>query len=141
MRRIQGFVVALALAVVAASAIVGVACAESIDGRVVTVELPVADVTLSYVETPGAFSVELDAGNTAVRGQKFYLGDGQVAVELRATESQGILFQGTEQLNHGYVIKKYDVVKVRPGFKRASELKPGDVYVIFPGLQFVLPTK
>lgn len=138
MRMMLGFVVA---AVMSTALVSSAARGESIDGRVVKIDFPVADVSLGYVETPGVFSVELDAGSIAVRGQKFYLGDGKIAVELEAHETKGIFFQRTEHLNQGFVFKKYDVVKVRPGYKRAGELKPGEVYVVFPGVKFELPTK
>lgn len=111
---------------------------ESIDGRVVQVSLPVDDIELAYIETKGGMAIELSTGSTSVIGTRFYVGDGKVAVELVAHSMQGIFFQGQTKLEHGYTFKKYSVVDVRPGFKRAADLAPGDVYVIFPAVTFRL---
>ena len=115
--------------------------AESIDGRVVQVELPNEDVTLYYVESKGGMAVELRTPSASVSGTKFYVGDGKVAVELVSHGTNGIFFQGKTKLKQGFVSKKYAVVDVLPGHKKASELGPGDVYITMPAVNFMLPKK
>jgi hypothetical protein len=121
--------------------LVGLAQAESIDGRVIRVRMPIEDVVVNYVETKGGMSILLRADKGAeFWGQKFYVGDGQTAVLMEVTE-QGILFQGKPIVEHGSHFKKNADIQVLPGYKKASELKPGDVYVILPAIGFVLPKK
>lgn len=90
--------------------------AESIDGRVTQVALPVEDIHVSYVEAKGAVYVKLDARTASVGGTRFYVGDGKIAVELEARSSKGIFFQGRDDLlPQGSVIAKYSVIDVLPG--------------------------
>ncbi len=117
------------------------AAVESIDGRVVQVVLPIDDVTLSYVETKGGMSVELKTSTASVMGTKFFVGDGVVAVELVAHPLNGIFFQGATKLTSGFKFEKYSVVEVLPGYRRASELGPGDVYITLPAVTFKTPPK
>ena len=113
---------------------------DSIDGRVTQVHLPAEDVTLYYIEAKGAFTVKLETKNASVEGQKLYVGDGRVAVELVAHTTDGIFLQGTN-LRQGHQIKNGSTLKVRPGYKKASDLLPGSVYVTLPGVSFDLPGK
>jgi hypothetical protein len=113
---------------------------DSIDGRVIQVQLPAEDVTLFYIEARAVFTVQLKTETASVEGQKLYLGDGAVAVELVAHSTDGIFLQGVKY-RQGDQFKKGSAIKVRPGNKNASELKPGDVYVKLPGISFELPSK
>jgi hypothetical protein len=111
---------------------------DSIDGRVIQVVLPAQDVTLFYVESRAVFTVQLKTEGASVQGQRFYIGDGKVAMELVAHVTDGIFLQGVKY-RQGDQFKKGAVITVRPGHKKASELKPGEVYVVLPGVSFELP--
>jgi hypothetical protein len=112
----------------------------AVDGRVVQIELPLEDIVISYVESPSGMLVELTARTTSVRGTKFYVGDGKIALELKVEHPRGIVFQGRDDLvGHGSGFKKYSVIDVLPGFKQASDLGPGDVYVKIRGMNWKLP--
>jgi hypothetical protein len=115
------------------------AWADSIDGSVVQVRLPNQDITLSYVERKSGFTVELEANDGSVEGQKLFVGDGTVAIELVAHPSNGIFLQGN-QYRQGDQFKKGSTIKLKPGFKKASALTAGDVYVVLPGVNFELPS-
>ncbi|QDV29194.1 hypothetical protein Spb1_10700 [Planctopirus ephydatiae] len=115
------------------------ASADSIDGRVVQVRLPDQDITLSYVERKSGFTVELESNDGSVEGQKLFVGDGTVAIELVAHPSNGIFLQGN-QYRQGDQFKKGSTIKLKPGFKKASALTAGDVYVVLPGVNFELPS-
>ncbi len=135
--RLSLFVSAMAvLALLASSS----AWADSIDGRVIQVRLPAEDVTLFYVEARNVFTVRLSTKSASVEGQAMYIGDGQVAIELVAYRSQGIILQGVKY-RQGDKFKRGSRIKVRSGYKKASELRPGDVYVTLPGVTFTLPTE
>jgi hypothetical protein len=112
----------------------------SIDGRVIQVELPAEDVTLYYVERKGCFTVKLETKSATIECQKLYIGDGKLAVDLVAHATDGIFLQGIKYRN-GDQFKNGSTIKVRAGYKKASELKPGDVYVTLPGVTFELPGK
>ena len=104
--------------------------ADSIDGRVIQVQLPAQDVTLFYVEARAVFTVQLKSESASVECQRLYIGDGEVAIELVAHATDGIFLQGVEY-RQGDQFKKGSAIKVRPGYKKASELKPGaKVFVI-----------
>lgn len=111
---------------------------DGIDGRVTRVTLPAQDVTLLYIEARAVFTVQLKTERASVEGQRLYVGDGEVAIELVAHPTDGIFLQGVKY-RHGDQFKKGSAIKVRPGHKKASELKPGDVYVVLPGVSFELP--
>ena len=113
---------------------------DSIDGRVVQVQLPAQDVTLLYIEARAVFTVQLKTKTASVEGQKLYLGDGNVAIDLVAHPTDGIFLQGVNYHN-GDQFKNGSTIKVRAGYKKASELTPGDVYVTLPGVSFELPGK
>lgn len=114
------------------------AFAQSIDGRVVQLQLPAEDFTLYYVEARAVFTVKL-AGKTAfVEAPRMYIGDGVVAVPLRADETNGIFLQD-RKLVQGDQFKQDSRISVAPGYKRAVDLQPGDLYVILPGIIFDLP--
>jgi hypothetical protein len=124
-------VIALGLLLSPAKPLLG----DSIDGRVVRVDMPVEDITLLYVETAGAFSVQLETASVSVRGTKFYLGDGKVAVELASTPLKGIVFQGRQKLEQGYKFKRWTAVEVQPGYKQAADLMPGDIYLVLAAVR------
>lgn len=107
---------------------------------VVRVRLPAQDVTLFYVEAKGGFTVKLEAKDGTVEGKKFYIGDGAIAIDLVADPAEGIFLQGV-RYRQGDQFKKGSTVKVRPGYKKASDLKPGDVYVVLPAVKFEVPAK
>ena len=109
------------------------------DGRVTQIRLPKEDVTLFYVER-NFFTVALRGKTAEVEGRKFYIGDGSVAAELSAHASEGIYFQGQKKLQ-GEKFKVGDTVILKPGYKKAGDLKPGDIYVILPGVTFKEPEK
>jgi hypothetical protein len=113
---------------------------DSIDGRVVQVQLPAQHVTLLYIEARAVFTVQLKTKTASVEGQKLYLGDGDVAIDLVAHPTDGIFLQGVNYHN-GDQFKNGSTIKVRAGYKKGSELKPGDVYVTLPGVSFELPDK
>lgn len=113
---------------------------ESIDGRVLQVCLPNEDVVLTYVEAREVFTVKLEAVSASIEGQRFYIGDGQVAVELVAHPSNGVFLQG-QSLKSGHTFKRGGTVQVKPGYKKAKELLPGSIYVILPTVSFELPAK
>lgn len=117
-----------------------VALSESIHGGVTQVKLPSEDVILAYVEARGGFTVQLETKTASVEAQKMYIGDGKIAVELVAHASNGIFLQG-DKYKSGDQFKKGATIKVKPGFKKASDLSPGDVYVTLPGVTFELPAK
>ena len=110
---------------------------DSIDGRVLQVQLPAQDVTLLYIEARTGFTVQLKTATASVEGQKFYLGDCKVAIDLVAHRTDEIFLQGVEY-HQGDLFKNGSTIKVRPGYKWAAELKPGDVYVTLPGVSFEL---
>jgi hypothetical protein len=112
----------------------------AIDSRVVRVRLPDEDIAAEYTETAPSFTVRLQAKSASVQAETFYIGNGSVAVELRAHSSQGFVFQG-ELLAPPHVFKKGATVKVLPGYKRVEDLTPGVVYVELPGVTFELPEK
>ncbi len=109
--------------------------AGSLDSSVVQIRLPGEDATLVYLEAPGDFTLRLETENSSVESRRIFLGDGEVAVELRIDPVKGPLFQG-EEIHSGHVFKKDATIKLRPGYKKASELRPGSVYVILPGVTF-----
>jgi hypothetical protein len=111
---------------------------ESIDGRVLQVELPDQDITLLYIEAREVFTVQLRTRSASVEGQKLYIGDGNVAIDLVAHPTDGVFLQGVKYHN-GDQFKNGSTIRVRAGYKKASELKPGDVYVTLPGVSFELP--
>src|SRR5262245_59522033 len=110
---------------------------DGIDRRVYEVRLPDEDIVVGYYEGD-PFTVKLSATNPAVEGVQFYIGDGTLALQLVAHPSKGIFFQGVELLN-GHVFKKGSTVKARPGYKQRSDLPPGTVYVVLPGVKFQAP--
>ena len=113
--------------------------ADRIDSRVVQVRMPDEDVEIAYVERRECFTVELLAKSASVEGVNFYVGDGTVAVELEAHASDGIFLQGKTKLQDRHFFKKGATVKLLPGYKRASALAPGTVYVMLPGVTFEVP--
>lgn len=54
---------------------------------------------------------------------------------------RGIVFQGRTKLAHGSKFQKWSSVEVLPGYKRAVDLVPGDVYVVLPAVTFRLPAQ
>jgi hypothetical protein len=76
--------------------------------------------------------------SASVEGEKLYIGDGAVAIDLVAHPSQGIFLQGVKY-HQGDKFAKGGSIKVRPGHKKATDLKPGEVYVVLPGVSFELP--
>src|SRR5262249_58493920 len=95
------------------------------------------DITLFYVEAPAVFTVRIVSGSASVEGQKLYIGDGKVAIELVAHATDGIFLQGVKYYN-GDQFKNGSTIKVRVGYKKASELQPGDGYGTLAGLSFEL---
>jgi len=114
--------------------------ADSIDGRVIQVELPAEDVTLFYVERKGCFTVRLETKSASVESPKLYIGDGKVALDLVAHATNGIFLQGAKYRN-GDQFKRGATIKVRPGYMEASALRPGDVYVTLPNVTFQMSGK
>lgn len=112
---------------------------QGIDSRVTKITFPAEDVVLSYGERAPVFVVGLTAAGASLEAPKMYIGDGEVALPLRADESKGLFFQGNIPLKSGHKFVKGSTVEVHPGFARAKDLDPGDVYVILPGVKFVLP--
>src|SRR5262245_58341346 len=85
---------------------------DSIDGRVLQVQLPSQDVTLFYIEARAVFTVQLKTETASVEGPKLYLGDGQVAIDLVAHPTDGIFLQGVKHHN-GDQFKNGSTIKVR----------------------------
>ena len=113
--------------------------AESIDGRVVQLQMPAEDFTLYYVEAREVFTVKLACKTASVEAPRMYIGDGEIAIDLFIS-SDGIRLQKT-LLKQGDGFKQDSRIQMQPGYKRASELKPGDLYVTLPGIIFDLPPK
>jgi hypothetical protein len=113
---------------------------ESIDGRVVQIQLPAEDLTLYYIEARAGFTVKLAAKTAFVEAPRMYIGDGTIAVELYADPIHGIRLQKTD-LDQGDQFKQDSRIQVQPGYRRAVDLKPGDIYVTLPGIIFDLPPK
>lgn len=130
--------IVLTLLVAAVSAGSNSAYGDTVDGRVTQVELPAQTITLYYVEAREVFTVRLKAHIASVDAQTMYIGDGKVAIKLTAHGTEGIMLQG-DKLWQGYQFKNGDTIKVKDGYKQASELVPGDVYVTLPGVTFVVP--
>lgn len=112
---------------------------EAIDGGVIQVRMPVEDVTLLYWESRGGMTLELEAESASIQARKLYLGDGEIAVELVVEPLKGIVFQGETVLSQGFQFKRDSVVDVLPGYKKASDLAPGDIYVTLPAVTFKMP--
>ena len=102
------------------------------------VRLPDQDIKVSCGERRPIFTLTLRAKSASVEAVTLYVGNGGVAVELRADESKSAFFQG-EKLEAGQVFKKESKVQVLPGFKRVEDLAPGTVCVELPGVTFELP--
>lgn len=51
----------------------------------VRVELPLGNIQISYVESDEGMVLDLYCRGTSVRSQRFYLGDGHVAVKVEAS--------------------------------------------------------
>lgn len=111
----------------------------TIDGRVLLVELPAEDYTLYYVER-SVFTVRLKGATASIEGREMYIGDGEIAIPLVAHASKGIFLQG-EPYEQGDKFEKGATIRVRPGYVKAVDLKPGDVYVTMRGLTFNLPSE
>jgi hypothetical protein len=111
----------------------------AVDNHVIRVRLPDEHIVVGYVEGD-PFTVRLQAKNASVEGVSFYVGNGGIAVELRAHPSQGLVFQG-ELIDPPHEFKKGSTVKVRPGYKQVGDLAPGTVYVELPGVTFEVPGK
>jgi len=107
------------------------------DDRVVRVRLPDEDIVAAYVEGD-PFTVRLWAKSASIEGVSFYIGNGGIAVELRAHPSQGLVFQG-ELIDPPHDFKKGSTVNVLPGYKWVGDLPPGTVYVELPGVKFEVP--
>lgn len=110
----------------------------SLDSRVPKIKLPVADIELSYMEASPRMMLEIVAGTTTIEGVRFFVGDGKVAVPLEADELNGIRFQKSQLLKHGHKFAKYSTVELEEGYLTIDKLKPGDVYVVFPAVNFVI---
>lgn len=114
--------------------------AESIDGRVVQFQMPAEDFTLYYVEAREVFTVKLASKTASIEAPRMYIGDGEIAIELYANSINGLRLQSTDK-KQGDTFKQDSRIQVEPGYKRASELKPGDLYVTLPGIIFDLPPR
>ena len=79
---------------------------------VVHVRLSKSDVGIFFVESSGGGMVELQCQSASVCGRTLYIGD-----RLRVDST----------------------ISVRHGYKSVKDLAPGNVYVILPGVKFVLP--
>ncbi|MGC4002074.1 MAG: hypothetical protein QM811_02550 [Pirellulales bacterium] len=112
-----------------------------LDTRIISVRMPQEDLTLCYFEGSPSMGIELTSLSASIRGNRFYVGDGEIALLLDASQSR-LTFQGTaDGIAHGHVFKKGAKLQVLPGYKQVTDLKPGDVYLEFPGITFVLPNK
>jgi hypothetical protein len=129
----------LALIALSAALISSSPLAHGFNSRIVQVRLPDEDVTAAYYEGD-PFTVKLYTKSASVEGVTFYVGNGGVAVELKAHPSKGLVFQG-QLIDPPHVFKKGSTVKVLPGYKRVQDLAPGTVYVELPGVTFEVPEK
>lgn len=111
----------------------------SADGRVIHFRLPKEDIGIDYVERLPVFLVNLRTKDAEIEAQDLYIGDGDVAIPLQAHQSKGIFMQGDIQLKSGDRFEKGSKIKLKKGFKTAKELKPGEIYVILPGVTFERP--
>lgn len=108
------------------------------DPGVVHVRLSKSDVGISFVESSGGMTVELKCQSASVCGRTLYIGDGSVAIPLTANNS-GIWLQGKSRYRQGDRFRVDSTISVRPGYKSVRDLAPGNVYVVLPGVEFVLP--
>jgi hypothetical protein len=127
------FAVALSLAVQPPSP------TAKLDAGVVAFKMPLAAVKMALVESRGGMTVKLSTETAYVSGSKFYIGDGDIAILLEAT-NDGIFLQG-QKLTHGQSLALHATVAVKPGYKKAEDLKAGDVYAILPGQIFETTAK
>jgi hypothetical protein len=109
-----------------------------LDAGVTAFKMPLAAAKLQLIESRGGMTVKLSTETAAVSGAKFYIGDGDIALLLEAT-NEGIRLQGDVKLPHGHVLPLHATVPVKAGYLKAENLKAGDVYAILPGLVFELP--
>lgn len=110
------------------------------DGRVIHVRLPNEDIGISYAERFPVFVVNLTTKHAEIEAQDLYIGDGSVAAPMTAHQSHGIFLLGDIPLKSGDRFKKGSTIKLKKGFKSAKDLKPGEIYVILPGIKFERPT-
>jgi hypothetical protein len=112
---------------------------DGIDSRVLQVRMPNEDVELAYIENRQCFTVELSAKSVSVEGVDLYVGDGKVAVPLRAESSRGIFFQGKISLPTGHVFKKGSTVirygcfattAERPSKSRTASTRATDAFLL-----------
>lgn len=111
---------------------------QSSDGQVFQVQLPKQDISVSLLEAPSGCTVRLQTESASVEGQRMYVGDGKVAIDLMADPNYGIYLQGVKFQGS---FKNGSTIKLRPGYFQAANLQPGTVYVTLPGLTFELPEK
>ncbi len=109
------------------------------DGSFTWVSLPADDVTFTYVER-APFTVKVEAAGSTVEGRRFYIGDNKVAIELVAHPLDGIFLQGVNR-GGNFIMTKGATISVKPGYKKPLDLKPGDVYVVLPGIKFEIAEK
>lgn len=109
--------------------------AAPLDNSVTTIRLPGEDVTFIALESRNGNTVRLETATSSMEGRRVYIGDGDFAVEIRIDPLKGPMFQGAE-LRSGHVFKKDATIKLHPGYKKASDLRPGSVYVILSGVTF-----
>ena len=113
---------------------------EPIPAQVIQVVFPAGDVSISIVETKKGKAVRVSVKDSSVQAKRVYLGDGNVAVEVEATED-GVRINGKKgglTSNLGYTFEKGSIIAILPGQLKAGAVKAGEVYATVPGIEFVL---
>lgn len=100
--------------------------------------IPPDEIKLMFVESFGGMTVALTTKKGVwINARKMYVGDGTIAVTLEAN-NHGIWMQGSRRFSQADRFPRA-LIKVRKGYKRIEQLKPGELYVILRGVTFVEP--
>ena len=102
----------------------------------VEVQLPEGDLRMSFVEAPGGMALLLHAGDSHVRANRLFLGDGKIAVAYEATNS-GVHSQGRWLPNQAaFDFKHRSVIEVSSEHAQKWGARAGEVYVRLQGVEF-----
>jgi hypothetical protein len=107
---------------------------------VTRITLPPGEVTLEFVKSKKTPTVKIIVGQTVIEGERLFLGDGKVAMEVEATKEgmhfpsstgkKGLVLEGEWTNQPGAVID------LGTDYLGLDQLKAGSVYVITPSVKF-----
>ncbi len=101
----------------------------------VQVKLPAGDVEIEYVESKEGMVLIVNSKGASVQAQRVYLGDGKIAVVFEASHKG--FFTPNGPVNAAAIdFKEGSVIKVARGKREVWGAKPGEVYVLTPGIRF-----